>query len=207
MSKLKPIRYDLFPSLVYHTPFLNKSECERYVKCLEDVEKFDGGCSRSFYQTIDKLHLLNDTWRELSDRVIEMINHVADDQCIIRDSFYNTNMWANISEELGYYHSKHSHHNSFFSSIIYLRGDQSSPTQFDDPRSQTTVLKPSYSSSNLLNSGLFFLPFIEGSIAIFPSWLPHGVGGDNKSNIGRITISCNSMIHCEVSEKTSYLKI
>jgi len=206
VSELKPHIYELFPSLVYHTPFLTKEECEMYIKCLDNVEKESlPFADRPLYQTTDKLHLLNDTWKELSDRVINVINSVADHQHMIRDSFYTTNMWANIADGPGYFHEKHSHPNCFFSSIIYLRGSKSSPTTFSDPRSQTQVLTPDYSIYNFINGSTFQLPYFEGSIAIFPSWLPHNVLGDNNSN--RITISCNSMMHFECTQKTIHLKI
>ena len=121
VSELKPQLYELFPSLVYHTPFLTKEECEMYVKCLDDVEKSSLPTGiRPFLQTTDKLHLLNDTWKELSDKVIDVINSVADHQRVVRDSFYNTNMWANIGSGSRYFHQKHSHPNSFFSSILTL---------------------------------------------------------------------------------------
>ena len=208
-SELKPTAYELFPSLVYHSPFLNKEECKMYIKCLDDVEKVSKGSNqRPLYQTTDKLHLLNDTWKELSDRVIDKINSVADHQQVVRDSFYNTNMWANIASGPRYFHEKHSHPNSFFSSIIYIRGSETSQTHFTDPRSQTQVLIPEYLEYNRLNSSTFVLPFIEGSIVIFPSWLPHAVlidGADDNSS--RITISCNSMMHLENTNRTVYLKI
>ena len=208
VSELKPQLYELFPSLVYHTPFLTKEECEMYVKCLDDVEKSSLPTGiRPFLQTTDKLHLLNDTWKELSDKVIDVINSVADHQHVVRDSFYNTNMWANIGSGSRYFHQKHSHPNSFFSSIIYIRGSKTSQTHFADPRSQTQVLTPDYSEYDRLNSSTFILPFIEGSIAIFPSWLPHNVSGDDNDNPNRITISCNSMMHFESTNSTVYLKI
>ena len=120
MSELKPQLYELFPTLIYHTPFLTKEECEMYIKCLDDVEKKSlPVVERPLYQTTFKLHLLNDTWKELSDRVIDVVNSVADHQHMIRDSFYHTNMWANIADGPGYFHQKHSHPNCFFSSIIY----------------------------------------------------------------------------------------
>ena len=151
---------------------------------------------------------LNETWKELSDRVIDVVNSVADHQHMIRDSFYHTNMWANIADGPGYFHQKHSHPNCFFSSIIYLRGSKVSSTVFYDPRSQTQIFAPDYSIYNSTNANIFNLPYVEGSIAIFPSWLPHAVlMGDLDDNSTRITITCNSMMHCEVNKETAYLKI
>ncbi len=207
MSELKPVKYTLFPSLVYQTPFLNKDECETYIKELYDIEKYSPDIQGYPYQTTDKLHLLNDKWKELNNRVIKIINSIADDQYIIRDSFYTTCMWANISTENDYFHQTHTHPNSFFSSIIYLRGNKSSPTIFYDPRAQSVVFEPSRSKYPLSVSGTFELPFIEGSMVIFPSWLPHSVSGNANDNSNRITISCNSMLHSEINEHTSYLKI
>jgi len=207
VSELKHKKYSLFSSLVYHAPFLTKDECEMYVKCLDDVKKDQPRPQRPFLQTTDKLHLLNDTWKEFSDRVIGMINSVADDQSIIRDSFYNTNMWANISSGNEYFHQTHSHPNCFFSSIIYLRGNESSGTTFHDPRPQTQVFTPDYSIYNSINGSSFQIPYIEGYIIIFPSWLPHNVSGKTDDNSTRITITCNSMMHCEVNKQTAYLKI
>ncbi len=207
MFEFKPTINQLFPSLVYHTPFLTKDECEMYIKELNDVEKHSPDMQGNPYHTADKLHLLNDSWKKLSDRVIEVINSVADHQKIKRDSFYTTGMWANISQVQEYFHKKHVHPNSFFSSIIYLRGNQSSSTIFYDPRSQSKVIQPDYSEINDFNSTAYHLPFIEGSLAIFPSWLPHGVSGDKNDNRQRITISSNSMMHSEITRHTAYLKI
>ena len=207
-SELKQTVYELFPSLVYHAPFLNKEECKMYIKCLDDVENVSLPCNqRPLYQTADKLHLLNDTWKELSDRVIDKINSVADHQQVVRDSFYNTNMWANISSGPRYFHEKHSHPNCFFSSIIYLRGNECSKTIFHDPRSQTKVLMPNYSVNSRYNTNAFRLPFVEGSIAVFPSWLEHNVLSEGNDNYDRITITCNTMMHFESTIRTAYLKI
>tara|TARA_B100000902_G_scaffold344985_1_gene350709 strand:- start:304 stop:927 length:624 start_codon:yes stop_codon:yes gene_type:complete len=205
--EFKPTINPLFPNLVYHTPFLTKDECEMYIKELNDVEKHSPDMQGNPYHTTDKLHLLNDSWKKLSDRVIEVINSVADHQKIKRDSFYTTCMWANISQVQEYFHKKHVHPNSFFSSIIYLRGNQSSSTIFYDPRSQSKVIQPDYSEINDFNSTAYHLPFIEGSLVIFPSWLPHSVSGNNNDNRQRITISSNSMMHSEITSHTSYLKI
>ena len=207
-SELKPHIYELFPSLIYSTPFLTKEECEMYVKCLDNVEKESlPSAQRPLYQTTDKLHLLNDTWKKLSDRIIDVVNSVADHQHIIRDSLYNTNMWANIAAGPGYCHAKHSHPNCFFSSIIYLRGNESSKTIFHDPRPQTNMLMPDYSQSNRYNTTAFRLPFEEGFIAIFPAWLSHDVLSEGNDNSNRITLTCNTMMHFECTTKTTYLKI
>ena len=208
MSELKPHIYELFPSLVYHTPFLTKDECEMYVKSLETIKKESSSFNNDFYQTTDKLHLLNDMWKGLSDKVIKVIESTADDQCIMRDSFYTTCMWANISAGQGYFHKTHTHPNSFFSAIIYLRGSKASSTVFYDPKPQAGVFSPAVSEETCFNSKGFKLSFIEGSIVIFPSWLSHCVVG-NKSddNRDRISISCNSMLHSEINTNTAYLKI
>jgi len=208
VSELKPHIYELFPSLVYHTPFLTKDECEMYTKCLDDIEKESLPCSqRPLYQTTDKLHLLNNTWKELSNKVIDVINSIADHQHMIRDSLYNTNMWANIAAGPGYFHELHSHPNCFFSSIIYLRGNESSKTIFHDPRAQIKVLRPDYSEPTRLNTTAFKLPFKEGSISIFPAWLTHTVLSEGNDNSDRITITCNTMPHFESNKRTSNLKI
>ena len=207
MSEFKATLNQLFPSLVYHTPFLTRDECERYIKELDDVEKYAPNMQGNPYHTKDKLHLLNDSWKELSDRVIEVINSVADHQKIKRDSFYTTCMWANISQVKEYFHQKHIHPNSFFSSIIYLRGNESSKTIFHDPRAQIKVLKPDYSEPTRLNTTAFKLPFKEGSISIFPAWLTHTVLSEGNDNSDRITITCNTMPHFESNKRTSNLKI
>ena len=146
-------------------------------------------------------------WKGLSDKVIKVIESTADDQCIMRDSFYTTCMWANISTGKEYFHKTHSHPNSFFSSIIYLRGNESSKTIFHDPRPQTTILMPDYSQSNRYNTTAFRLPFEEGFIAIFPAWLTQDVLSEGNDNSNRITLTCNTMMHFESTTKTTYLKI
>ena len=210
MSELKSTKYRLFPSLLYHAPFLNQQECEMYVKSLETIKIESSSFNNDFYQTTDKLHLLNDMWKGLSDKVIKVIESIADDQCIMRDSFYTTGMWANIAAGAakGYFHKTHTHPNSFFSAIIYLKGSKPSSTVFYDPRPQVGIFSPSVSEDTFFNSGGFKLSFIEGSIAIFPSWLSHCVAADESDdNRNRISISCNSMLHSEINTYTSYLKI
>ena len=208
MSELKSTKYLLFPSLLYHAPFLNQQECEMYVKSLETIKIESSSFNNDFYQTTDKLHLLNDMWKGLSDKVIKVIESIADDQCIMRDSFYTTCMWANISAGQGYFHKTHTHPNSFFSAIIYLKGNKPSSTVFYDPRPQVGIFSPSVSEDTFFNSGGFKLSFIEGSIAIFPSWLSHCVAAEESDdNRNRISISCNSMLHSEINTNTAYLKI
>ena len=207
MSELKPIKYALFPTLIYHTPFLTKDECDMYIKELYDLGTYSPDIEIYPHQTTDKLHLLNDKWKELSNRVIKVIDSIADEQYIIRDCFYTTCMWANISTGDNYSHQTHIHPNSFFSSIIYLRGNKPSPTIFYDPRVQAVVIEPSRSKYPLSISQTCEIPFIEGSMVIFPSWLSHSVGGNENDNSKRVTISCNSMLHAEITEHASYLKI
>jgi uncharacterized protein (TIGR02466 family) len=106
--------------------------------------------------------------------------------------FHITGCWINVLSPGGS-HAMHSHPNNFLSGVYYLRSQAGAETiNFHDPRPQTAIIRPPVTELTAYNTDQVVLPVTEGTLLIFPAWLPHSVS----SNTGaqpRVSISFNIM--------------
>ena len=108
------------------------------------------------------------------------------------------NMWANVSP-YGAYNKSHNHPNTIFSLAYYLQAPPNcGKFRVGDPRPQTSVLRPPYSSSKPRPLEMFdevYYEPIPGRCVMFPSWMMHEVQPnltDVKGDDGfRISVSAN----------------
>ena len=108
-----------------------------------------------------------------------------------------TQMWANKQVD-GSIHPPHTHANSILSGIYYLKTtDNTSGTQFFDPRHQAKVMIPRRDNQNMSNSHVYQINSETGRGVIFPSWLQHWVPSNTDE---RVTISWNVVVRGNYGE-------
>ncbi|MCP3719945.1 2OG-Fe(II) oxygenase family protein [Paraburkholderia sp. CNPSo 3281] len=106
--------------------------------------------------------------------------------------FHITGCWVNVLDPGGT-HATHSHPNNFLSGVYYLRSQAGADTiNFHDPRPQTTVIRPPVTELTAYNTDQVVLPVSEGTLLLFPAWLPHSVSV-NTSAQARVSVSFNIM--------------
>ncbi len=102
-----------------------------------------------------------------------------------------TGMWVNHTTDHRFSHETHTHPNNFLSGIYYVAAPPTmGSTAFVDPRPGASVCVPRPKDHNSLNAMKQVLQPVEGSLIMFPAYLPHmvtsGITDDE-----RITVSFN----------------
>lgn len=106
--------------------------------------------------------------------------------------FQITGCWINVLEPGGA-HAMHSHPNNFLSGVYYLRAQAGADAiNFHDPRPQAAVIRPPVIELTTYNTDQVVLPVCEGTLLMFPAWLPHSVSV-NTSELTRVSVSFNVM--------------
>jgi uncharacterized protein (TIGR02466 family) len=106
--------------------------------------------------------------------------------------FHLTGCWINVLTPDGT-HAMHTHPNNFLSGVYYLRSQTGADTiNFHDPRPQTAIIRPPVTELTAYNTDQVVVPVSEGTLLIFPAWLPHSVSA-NTSARARVSISFNIM--------------
>ncbi len=107
-------------------------------------------------------------------------------------AFEITGLWANMNPK-GAAHPIHSHPNNFLSGVYYLRTHEGADTvNFHDPRPQTGIIRPPVTELTAENTDQVVVKVSDGTLLMFPSWLPHSVDANGSDEI-RISISFNFM--------------
>jgi len=108
------------------------------------------------------------------------------------------NMWANVSP-YGAFNKSHNHPNTILSLAYYLQAPPGcGKFRINDPRAQTSVLTPPYSTTQKRPKEMFeevYYEPIPGRCIMFPSWLVHEVQPNLTEVQGddglRISVSAN----------------
>lgn len=110
-----------------------------------------------------------------------------------------TGCWANTLPS-GAAHGMHAHPNNFLSGVYYVRTAIGANTiNFHDPRVQTGIIRPPVVELTAENADLVVVTVADGTLLLFPSWLPHSVE-TNRSCADRISISFNLMFRSFAEE-------
>jgi len=104
-----------------------------------------------------------------------------------------TGLWA-TQHSTGEYHHRHSHSNSFLAGVYYLNGmPNSAGTRFfNTHRNHRQIIPARLPNQEMLISNTHTVPFIEGTLLVFPSWLEHNTE-PNQSVSARHILSFNAM--------------
>ncbi|MBT4043302.1 MAG: hypothetical protein HOK21_15605 [Rhodospirillaceae bacterium] len=118
---------------------------------------------------------------------------VLDAQAIIYKDFVITGCWANMNPP-GAPHPSHNHPNNLLSGVYYVAvPDGVDMISFHDPRPQRHIIEPRTSQQNEFNQFVHNVQVREGTLAIFPAWLPHSVIPNNTDAL-RVSIAFNIML-------------
>ncbi|MNF60074.1 hypothetical protein D3C84_416790 [compost metagenome] len=111
---------------------------------------------------------------------------------VVDAPFRITGCWANALGP-GAAHPLHSHPNNFLSGVYYVQTQEGADTiSFHDPRPQTAIIRPPVTALMAYNTDQVVIAVSDGSLLIFPAWLPHSVSV-NRSDRLRISVSFNVM--------------
>jgi uncharacterized protein (TIGR02466 family) len=111
---------------------------------------------------------------------------------VLNAPFHITGCWANVLGA-GEAHARHSHPNNFLSGVYYVQTQEGADTiNFHDPRPQTAIIRPPVTALTAYNTDQVVVPVSEGTLLVFPAWLPHSVPV-NTSARPRISVSFNVM--------------
>ena len=103
-----------------------------------------------------------------------------------------TGCWANLYTP-GAAHRAHSHPNNYLSAVYYVRTWPGADSiNFDDPRSQTGVIRPAVTELTAANTDQVVVRVGNGTLLVFPSYLHHSVDA-NGSGETRVSVSFNLM--------------
>ena len=130
------------------------------------------------------------------------------------EQVYLTAMWANVGWKPLYCHMNHTHPNSIFSGVWHISCPNvgtrfCQTTTFSDPRPAARVIEPNVIKDFAAHNSGTVAPIVNnGSLFMFPSWLPHGVQQHYNSYNGvpRITISFNAMMVGDITTRTAPIR-
>jgi uncharacterized protein (TIGR02466 family) len=143
------------------------------------------------WQSEKDLHRL-DEFRGLVACIRDAAESVLDFLKTGDGAFELTGLWANMNPK-GAAHPIHSHPNNFLSGVYYLRTHEGANTvNFHDPRPQTGIIRPPVTELTAENTDLVVVKISDGTLLMFPSWLPHSVDASG-SDETRISVSFNIM--------------
>ena len=143
------------------------------------------------WQSDKDLHHL-DQFRGLVACIHDAAKSVLDFLNIGDGAFELTGLWANMNPK-GAAHPIHSHPNNFVSGVYYLSTHEGADTvNFHDPRAQTGIIRPPITVLTAENTDQVVVKVNNGTLLMFPSWLPHSVD-PNGSEETRISTSFNVM--------------
>lgn len=202
-----------FPSLIFSSKIESKSLLDKVASDVMKMTKDESAGTKAgtvgWFSNHD-LHTKPE-FEELSDLFLQEAVSVMDYMTVIRDEAYLTSMWANVGYRPEYSHQNHIHPNSLLSGVLHVSMPPNcSGTAFSDPRPGARIFEPNHTEMNASNSGVFIPKFENGTLLIFPSYLPHGVPPTHTSygkGNNRITISFNAMILGDITTRTAPLSL
>ena len=185
----------MFPTFVWKAdlnPDVHQSLDENIVRALDHIRRDEPELAPGqAWQSDQALHKL-DAFRDLvcciNDTVDSLLGHLR----VGTRAFDITALWANISMP-GAGHRMHCHPNNFLSGVYYVATHEGANTiNFHDPRPQTGIIRPPVTELTAENSDQITVTVKNGTLLVFPAWLPHSVDA-NKSGRARTNISSNIM--------------
>jgi uncharacterized protein (TIGR02466 family) len=187
------IKEILFPTCVYSSKEAISKKDKGIIK--KDIFKKWKKTSCPNWQS-ESILQLEKPYKSLCGKIIEMSKQVFKEQDIQYERFEITSMWANILTTKENFHA-HTHANNYLSGVYYVQ-TKNTQIHFIDPRVQAAVIRPAVNNYNKFNSSSWWLPSIENSLILFPSWLQHNVVS-NQEKEPRISISFNIMFKGKLS--------
>ncbi len=196
----------LFPTCIYHAPLQRtgaKALNRELIKETNQIRGYDiegqkwskknyrGGYTS--YGSLDKLHQMSSTFRELEKKLNRHIKTFAEHiQFDLKNrELVMTDCWVNVMPEHTV-HGLHLHPTSTISGTYYVRMPKGcSSIKFEDPRlANMMAAPPRKTDARPENRQFVEYPAEAGSLILFESWLRHEVAS-NPTRSERISISFN----------------
>lgn len=189
----------LFPTPVYYKDLPNSVELNNYLfnhikkwaETTPSESKTNSGTGWHSPTDMNKKEEYNPLTQELFKMAEDCNNDYG-----IAPKLGLGNMWANINPP-GAYNKTHTHPNSLWSGVYYIKVPQNSGKFFiEDPRPGPNTYMPRR-TKNLPKQLWRVVAYEakEGRMVFFPSWLPHGVDINMNTEQGeaswRISVSFN----------------
>mgnify|MGYP001159497094 FL=1 len=211
----------LFPSLLFKSrvadrDFLNEVK-EKVLKATKDPDmgtpagKPDDPIG---WYSFDNLHQ-KEGFEDVHDFLLRESASVFQYYDYKVEEVYLTAMWANVGYSPYYCHMNHTHPNSIFSGVWHVSVPNvgtkfAQTTTFSDPRPGARVIEPNVNKDFAAHNSGTVSPIVKnGSLLMFPSWLPHGVQQQSVADYQgtpRITISFNAMMTGEINTRTAPIR-
>ena len=137
---------------------------------------------------------------EVKDLNKKMLSYVNEAFTLLHNpslecELYITQSWLNFTVK-DQYHHRHSHTNSFYSAVLYLKATEEDNITFYHPTYPNTyeIYSKQY---GLYNCSSWEIPVKNNLLLIFPSTLPHSVTSLKHDNL-RVSLSFNTFIRGEL---------
>ena len=142
--------------------------------------------------------------KKLTHLVNEAFTHVYNPLYDIE--LYITQSWLNFTSK-DQYHHHHTHPNSIFSAVLYLKAGEGDSITFHNPSSTNYYEVPSTQYSHL-NSRKWNFSVKDNILLFFPSTLPHSVPIVTHDNL-RVSLSFNTFFKGQLGTPSdlNYLKL
>lgn len=194
----------IFPTPVNVVDFPDTDFCDRAATAVRKIiEDGEGAGDDLCWSTPDNLEVRPE-FDEIKNIILTEIGRVFDYIGLVRDDYYMTCMWANMSKSKNR-HALHPHANSFYSGVLYLAAP-SIPGNigFKDPRPGSEMISPLYEDGSMFKLRTIEFEPKKGRLIMFPSWLHHGTrpGQFDDTQHSRIALSFNIMPNCTVNDHT-----
>ena len=135
-----------------------------------------------------KLKHLKEHCQEAIDAYISQILNPVEGEL----DFYITQSWLNITKP-GECHHGHFHTNSILSGVYYIATVEDDSITFHDPNFKVkAMIKINPSEANIFNCNQSDFAVQNLQLLLFPSWMEHAVGINEKATTDRISISFNT---------------
>ncbi len=144
------------------------------------------------WQSGHDLHELHE-FRELTESIGVTVRDVLDYLRVGEVALEMSGCWANMNAP-GAAHGLHSHPNNFLSGVYYVRvPNGGTPSIFTIRASRRRFCGRPSSSSPPIIPTRWSCGWAEGTVLLFPAWLPHSVDA-NRGDRDRISVSFNVML-------------
>jgi len=192
--------HQLWPTYLYDDEIDLENTYDLIKPLLPDNQTIKNYQSIRPWCTEDLLHE-QDEFKPIVDKLIHHAKEFANAQSIFYDDLYITSMWVNAQYQQQN-HVAHTHPNSFFSGILYVKIPENSQIfQIWDPRPQNQVIEP---MTQYLKGNFGIFPK-EGKLMIWPSWLLHATHSISCEELTepRISIAFNVMLKTKINKHSA----
>lgn len=162
----------LFPEVMFSEKLdLNKTELLNNYKQQNFVKYRGAGDANSFTEISENYNVLNEM-PNIKNSILKSMNDFASDFLRYKNKFKITTSWFTKTEK-NQFSIMHNHANSMFSAVYYFDNNLNSEIKFEKKSLSMFELTPH--EHNDYNSGTTTMSIENGTLIIFPSYLPHQV--------------------------------